>query len=286
MKARAPWADYDRRMQDWCDRSRFAEPALFRSEADFPSPPTMLHPSEQQLLRWMARDAYTGVGAIIDLGCWMGGSTAALVTGLRENRRVPDRSKVVDTYDYFLWHSSYDRYNLGFGLEPGQSFQHEFDKAVEPWHSNIRLHVGNIEHAVWDGGPIEFLFVDIMKDEVSTRVVARTFFPHVIAGVTYLIHQDYKHYYTFWLHILMFRMRNHFAPALNVHDASSVVFQAVTPPTDTEVSAACDFSTLTATELTAAFDYSRSVVAWSTAPLVEEVERARQRAVEITGLRG
>src|SRR5690349_17088541 len=44
--------------------------------------PTMLIPDERRLLFYLASKYYTGRGAIIDGGCFLGGSTTALAAGL------------------------------------------------------------------------------------------------------------------------------------------------------------------------------------------------------------
>ncbi|MCB2131987.1 MAG: hypothetical protein KDD96_06205, partial [Rhodobacteraceae bacterium] len=43
--------------------------------------PTMLKAEEQALYFWIARDWAKGAGAIVDLGCFAGGSTARLAAG-------------------------------------------------------------------------------------------------------------------------------------------------------------------------------------------------------------
>jgi hypothetical protein len=69
----------------------------------------MLDGPEGWLLKWLARAAYRGDGAIVDLGCWLGGSTAALVDGLRENPRPAARSRRVQTCARIRWERLYDR---------------------------------------------------------------------------------------------------------------------------------------------------------------------------------
>ncbi len=45
----------------------------------------MLSIEERQLLAWLAASHWEGRGAIVDGGCFLGGSTLALGRGLREN---------------------------------------------------------------------------------------------------------------------------------------------------------------------------------------------------------
>lgn len=265
-------------MQDWFDPQRFPNDAPFRAEPAFRTPITMLTRSERQLLRWMARESYSGAGSIVELGCWMGGSTAALVTGLRENGRVADESKIVHTYDYFLWHPTFERYDLGFTRQVGESFQDEVERQLAPWRSSVALHAGDIAQAGWTGDPIEILFVDVMKDATSTTAAALTFFPHLIPNRSYLIHQDFKHHHSFWLHLQMFRLRTYFVPVLDVSDAATLVFQPSAPLPAGVIEAASDFDALCESEIDDAFDYSDSLITGSAPALVQEVRQARARA--------
>jgi hypothetical protein len=263
---------------DWSDPHRFPRPDAFRAEYVRGIPPTMLDGPEVRLLKWLARAAYRGDGAIVDLGCWMGGSTAALVDGLRENPRPAAHARSVQTYDRFCWERLYDRYNLGFTHEPGESFLEDFERLAGPWLDRVDLHVGDIMRAPWVGGPIEILFVDVMKSTAAARAVALTFFPYLIANQSYLIHQDFKYDLTFWIHLLMYRLRDCIVPVLNVADACTVVFQPVAVPDRQAIESACDFGALSPADVDAAFDYSESMIAGSTAHLHEQVAGARRLA--------
>jgi hypothetical protein len=263
---------------DWNDPQRFSQAEAFRAEYVGGGPPTMLDGPEVRLLKWLARAAYRGDGAIVDLGCWLGGSTAALVDGLRENPRPAAHSRRVQTYDRFRWERLYDRYNLGFTHEAGESFLGDFERLLELRRQDIDLHVGDIASAQWSGEPIEILFVDIMKDPAAAKAVALTFFPYLIPNQSFLIHQDFKYDLTFWIHLLMYPLRDCIVPVLNVADACTVVFQPVAVPNRQAIEAACDFGALSPTDVDAAFDYSESMITGSTPDLCEQVARGRRRA--------
>src|SRR5262249_53182334 len=65
--------------------------------------PTMLMLRERQLLHWLTRDYVRGKGRIVDGGCFLGGSTASLASGLdtRDDRRYKRRNKTIASYDLF-----------------------------------------------------------------------------------------------------------------------------------------------------------------------------------------
>ena len=265
-------------MNDWHDPQRFAAAPAYRGEPVGANQPTMLHGSELRLLKWFTRTQYRGAGAVVELGCWLGGSTGVLVEGLRANPRAEVRAQRVQTYDAFLWHEIYDRYNLGLTHRPGESFQADFERHVKPWRDRVDVHGGNVTSAHWPGGSIEILFVDVMKDMATARAVALTFFPHLVPDRSYLIHQDFKNHFEFWIHLMMYRLREHFVPVLNVADGATLVYQPVAIPARADLESACDFNHVGEDEVDAAFDHSETIIAGSTPALHDQVVIARARA--------
>ena len=92
--------------------------------------PTMLTPRELNYLRWLA-SSLPGEGRIVELGCFLGGSTAALLDGRRANAGLSDP---VLTYDAFNIEGKVTP-DLGAWLEscgvtPGRSFRPRFDALV------------------------------------------------------------------------------------------------------------------------------------------------------------
>src|SRR6059058_6146194 len=62
--------------------------------------PTMLSKMERRLLYSLARDYASGDAAILDAGSFLGGSTAALLAGVRDRHR-PWTGPPVASYDLF-----------------------------------------------------------------------------------------------------------------------------------------------------------------------------------------
>jgi hypothetical protein len=64
------------------------------------SAPTTLARGELRMLHWLARE-FDSDGDIVDAGCFLGGSTLALATGLKANpESSPERR--IHTYDKFM----------------------------------------------------------------------------------------------------------------------------------------------------------------------------------------
>jgi hypothetical protein len=167
---------------------------------------------EQQWLRRYAAQSYRGVGAIVDLGCFLGGTTIALAEGLALNRKA--QRKQIHAYDLFTWNEGYEAWaketELAGRFVPGESFLQEFLKRTEQWRDYIVVHKEDLREARWTGGPIEFLYVDAMKSPKVANAIASNFFPHLVPGKSYIAHQDYPHYVTWWIHILAYRLRHYF----------------------------------------------------------------------------
>ena len=168
--------------------------------------PTMLVPDELRLLHYLADSYYTGAGAIIDAGCFLGGSTLALADGLRRNlrRRNLNDAPLIHSYDRFM----IEEWTLGQFFpgehKAGETFRPLFDRHTAGYASLINVHDGDILLAPWTGGPIEILFIDIAKSPAVCDWVTWQFFPHLIPGKSIVIQQDYLyHHWVAWLHVTM-----------------------------------------------------------------------------------
>src|SRR5215813_12985705 len=172
----------------------------------------MIKGEERAWLRNYAASRYTGSGAIVDLGCFVGSSTIALADGLRDNRKHADAK--VHAYDRFLWDEFLQEWWAKKGFPPprvsGDSLLPEFLRRTAPWKEQIVVHQEDLNGARWDKTAIEFLFIDAMKSSQLAEAIARAFFPYLIPGVSHIAHQDFIHYFTSWIHLLQFKLRNYF----------------------------------------------------------------------------
>lgn len=176
---------------------------------DVLSVPTMLAADELALLYFLARDYATGEGAIVDAGCFLGGSSAALLAGLRD-REAPWEGPPVASYDLF----QVEEYTLDeffaddARLAVGDSFRPRYDRNVAGFDAPHIVHEGDISAHGWSGGPIEVLFLDVLKSPAINDAVLRDFFPHVVPGRTLIVHQDYEWGHVPWLHMSVELMRD------------------------------------------------------------------------------
>jgi Methyltransferase domain len=215
---------------------------------------------EQQWLRSYAARTYRGTGAIVDLGCFLGATTIALAEGLALNRRA--NRKQIHAYDRFTWNEGYEAWAKGKEVEGlfalGGSFLPEFLKRTQKWREYIVVHEGDLSHAHWGHGPIEFLFIDAMKSPEMATAIASHFFPHLVPSKGYVAHQDFPHCSTPWIHFLTFRLRDYFSFVADLPQSSLFRLEKEIDPAllPRDVSPA----TASPDEIEATFDYSLSLV--------------------------
>jgi hypothetical protein len=189
--------------------------------------------SQQELafLHYYASKKYTGAGEIVDLGCWLGATTFALAKGLELNRKV-NQDKRIHAFDLFYWQSSLDQHIIGTPYEnqflPNDDYKWLFLKNTKKYEQKI-VTVGEIIHEKWDGKPIEFLFIDAMKNIPISQVILQNFYPYLLAGKSLVVYQDFDHYYTPWIHLLIYRYRNYFSFVCDIKPCGSIVFKLLKP---------------------------------------------------------
>lgn len=222
--------------------------------------------TEREFLLDYAQNKYAGAGEVVDLGSWMGSLTIPLLIGLRKNAIWAKEHKAVHAYDLFTWtgwmDNHYDENYFGHHPREGESFLADFWRQVAPYAPDNRLvvHAGDATQAGWKGAPIELLVVDVMKSWELANAVKRDFYPYLIPGVSLVMHQDFIHYYTPWIHLLHYRLREYFEPAQDISESSSMVFRCVKKIPLELLNKTYDFEDFPAEEIVAAFQYSRSLL--------------------------
>jgi SAM-dependent methyltransferase len=190
------------------------------------SVPTMLVPDELRLLNHLAEDYYSGMGAIVDGGSFLGGSTVALADGLRRNprrHRLGD-AKPIHSFDRF----EVEEWTRGLffpeSTPAGARFREQFDANVAPYADLVEVHDGDVGAHEWKGGPIEILFIDMAKHWEVCDWITWQFFPHLIPGRSIVVQQDYLyHHWVGWLHVTMEFYADYFEYVCDT-DVNSVVF--------------------------------------------------------------
>lgn len=177
--------------------------------------PSMLTPRERRLYVWLAAKWARGEGAVVDLGCFVGGSTACLAQGFA----LAEREGRVHAYDRFTANESAKEkflYSAGVPRFAGSDTLALAQRLLQPWEGRVTFHRGDILDQRWCGGPVELLVIDIAKSTAIADHVAAQFFGALIPGRSILVHQDYLHDVQPWLPAQMELLKDHFTPLAHV----------------------------------------------------------------------
>jgi hypothetical protein len=154
----------------------------------------MTSSTEQEYLERYGENSYTGVGEVVDLGCWLGSTTIPLTRGLLKSPAFAESGRLVYAYDLFVWfdwmNSSVAGTDLYGRYVEGDSFVDEFQKRTTAFADSIEICAGDLKSIGWQGDGIEFLLVDAMKNFELAGSIVRDFYPHLIAGKSLVFHQD------------------------------------------------------------------------------------------------
>jgi tetratricopeptide (TPR) repeat protein len=156
---------------------------------------SMLSHEEKQYLTWLTSEKFEGWGAVLDLGPWMGSSSAALAEGIR---RQGNKCKVF-SFDLFSWEPSYMESIAPENLKEGDDFIHLFLREIADYEPFIQAQKQDLKKYVWDDGPIEILFVDAAKSWELTNSILKGFGHQLVPGKSRIVLQDFRHYSTHWL---------------------------------------------------------------------------------------
>jgi hypothetical protein len=162
----------------------------------------MLSKDERKLLYTLARDYAGDDAAIVDAGCFLGGSTAALLAGVRD-RPARWQGPPVASYDLFR----VEAYTIpkffrdDDSVRAGDSFRARFDANVARFDGPHVVYEGDITTIGWSGDPIDVLFLDVVKTWEVNDAVLRDFFGSLVPGRSVIIHQDYGSGWLPWIPI-------------------------------------------------------------------------------------
>ncbi|MGA0599030.1 class I SAM-dependent methyltransferase [Enterovirga sp. CN4-39] len=167
----------------------------------------MLTTEERRFLYEFARDTFRGEGLIIDAGIFMGASTAALATGLRD-RSPPYVGRPIQSFDLATCdQSTAETMAYHFPQEEwqqGKSFAHVLTRALSPYEDLVEFAVGDIRETLVNlNEPVELAFLDCSKLPSVNAHLTRVIFPRLIPGHSVVVQQDFFHEWLPWIHVTM-----------------------------------------------------------------------------------
>jgi hypothetical protein len=153
-----------------------------------PDVPGMIKPSEARYLYWLASRGYTGHGAVVELGSFLGRSATHLAAGLRDG----GLGGVLHCFDRFVWDRDHAaKFHLGLRL--GDDYRGHFEANVRRVYDHVHAHAVELTEVTWNGEPVEILFVDAPKKFPELEKSLATFAPALEPGRALLVFQDFAH---------------------------------------------------------------------------------------------
>lgn len=161
--------------------------------------PSMMSAPERQFLFGLASRYYTGNGIIVDAGIFLGASTRCFGEGVRSNPALEEITRAwpqpIVSYERAIVNPNmpdfFKRHGLAVSAAPGESFEAELRRNVDPVKDLVDLRIGDFMAAPVPDCPVEILFLDVLKTpELSVRAF-RQFYGKLIPGRSLVIQQDY-----------------------------------------------------------------------------------------------
>lgn len=187
--------------------------------------PSMLTDEERQYLLWLTKETYSGWGAIVDLGPWLGSSSCALAEGLKQ---AGSRAKV-HSLDRFVWCRDYMESYLPADLPEGSDFLPLFIRETATWKRWIEPRKIDLLDFVWSEGPIEILFVDAAKDWQLLNAIFAGFGGSLVPGRSRVVLQDFRLPEAHWLPLVFDSRPDVWRQIEAVDDGTTVTFMPVKP---------------------------------------------------------
>lgn len=162
--------------------------------------PRMITQEERRYYAYMG-PFYSARGEVVELGPWLGSSTSFIVQGLTRNPRFA--GKRLHVFDDFVWRPRWMNNFVSDAekLENHQDFRFLFEKYARPFAEHLQVekrkfvsYDGNedVPQLVWNGLPIEMIFVDCGRLYHTNDAWYRIFSPAFIPGVTLIVMQDWR----------------------------------------------------------------------------------------------
>jgi hypothetical protein len=223
--------------------------------------PAMTTDAERECYYRLAKEA--GPGAVIELGAWMGASTAYIAAGLR------DRDSVLkaQVYDYFRSKPGHigkvkafyktngiDKVPVGPCLDSFKDNLGDLMAYVEP-------HQGKIEAIKWSSDPIALLVTDAPKRVPAISAVMTALRKGLQPG-SIMAWQDFCHFPSYEIPACLYRLRDHIEFVEAVVPGTTLVFRVKSQWSKNEASlAAFDLGAWSPEEIEQAWLYWRDFVA-------------------------
>lgn len=189
--------------------------------------PTMLTDEELSMLAFLAEHAPLE-GPVLDLGCFLGGSTVALASGAARSRR----ERRLHSFDLFELNEAMKHrylYQRGLPFYPGIEGLELFRIVTAAYADRITAHAGNIMATLnrdWvRANDPALVFLDLCKTPEITDHVTRS----LLGGLrpdTWIVQQDFIYEFTPWAIYPFWQLREFFQ-FVGATEHHSAIFRVV-----------------------------------------------------------
>lgn len=227
-----------------------------RSITGVPPIPAMTTDAERECYYRLAKEA-AGKGAIVELGAWLGASTAYLAAGVRDSG-VDAKVLVYDCFKSKAGHidkvkAFYDDRNID-KAPVGPSLEAFYDN-LGPLGKFVSPHQCQIEGMAWGGASISLLVTDAPKRVPAISAVLTKLRQSLKPGMI-MAWQDFCHFPSYEIPACLYRLRDRIEFVEAVVPGTTLVFRVTEPFKHQEVSqAALDLGTWTTDEIGEAWAY-------------------------------
>jgi hypothetical protein len=199
----------------------------------------------------------SGKGEIVELGAWLGASTAYIAAGIRDSG-VQTKAHVYDKFESKIGHidkvkAFYEKH--GLDKAPTGPCLQSFMDNLGPLIEYVEPHAGQIENMQWDGRPIALMITDAPKRVPAISSVL-TKLRHALQPGAIMAWQDFCHFPSYEIPACLYRLRDHLEFVEAVVPGTTLVFRVKSQWKHQKVSmAALDIGTWTPSEIYEAWDY-------------------------------
>lgn len=163
--------------------------------------PGMLSAEEKAYYEYIGSQ-YSGRGAVVELGPWLGLSTHHIVHGLAGNPAFFDRR--LHVFDDFIWRPAWMNGYLPDGVVAPlghasfrplfEHYTHDIADRLEVVGGKLIDYDGNESQdtVCWDAGPVEMMYIDCGRTLAVNQAWFDIFSPSLIPDVSLLIMQDWR----------------------------------------------------------------------------------------------
>jgi hypothetical protein len=211
--------------------------------------------AERECYYRLAKEA-ASEGAVIELGAWMGASTAYIAAGIRDGG-----GGKVHVYDQFISKvghiekvkAFYDK--IGIDKIPVGPSLEAFKDNLGPLMEFVEPHQGKIENMTWGSEPIALLVTDAPKRVPAISAVLTTLRGALKPGAI-TAWQDFCHFPSYEIPACLYRLRDHIEFVEAVVPGTTLVFRVKSQWSADEVSVdALALSRWTPEDMAAAWHY-------------------------------